>query len=77
MFQLQKERKFLEDKLQEVVHQQQDEGEKLKNLLRLKTKQESQCADLEERLKREIEVENDRQTDDRERCPCSFSFVRN
>lgn len=48
----------MEDKLQEVVHQQQDEGEKLKNLLRLKTKQESQCADLEERLKREIEVRN-------------------
>ncbi|CAF1035648.1 unnamed protein product [Rotaria sordida] len=53
---LQKERKFLDDKLQEVVHQQQDEGEKLKNLLRIKTKQESQCADLEERLKREIEL---------------------
>ncbi|CAF3941053.1 unnamed protein product, partial [Didymodactylos carnosus] len=53
---LQKERKFLEDKLQEVNHQQQDEGEKFKQLLKIKTKQESVCNDLEEKLKREIEV---------------------
>jgi myosin protein heavy chain/myosin heavy chain 6/7 len=52
----QKERKILEDKLQEITNQRQDEEEKLKNLLRIKTKQESQNNDLEERLKREIEV---------------------
>ncbi len=53
---VQKERKMLDDKLQEIANQRQDEEEKLKNLLRIKTKQESQNNDLEERLKREIEV---------------------
>ncbi|CAF3703620.1 unnamed protein product [Adineta steineri] len=53
---VQKERKFLEDKLQEIGHLRQDEEEKLKNLLRIKTKQESHCNDLEERLKREMEL---------------------
>ena len=53
---MQKERKFLEDKLQEITNVRQDEEEKLKNLLRIKTKLESQCNDLEERLKREVEV---------------------
>ena len=52
----QKERKVLEDKLQEITNQRQEEEEKMKNLLRIKTKQESQNNDLEERLKREIEV---------------------
>ena len=53
---VQKERKMLEDKIQELVNQRQDADEKLKNLLRIKTKLESQSSDLEERLKREIEV---------------------
>lgn len=53
---IQKERKTLDDKLQETSNQRQDEGEKMKNLLRIKTKLESQVSDLEERLKREIEV---------------------
>ncbi len=56
LIQVQKERKSLDDKFQEISHQRLDEEEKLKNLLRIKTKQESQCNDLEERLKREIEV---------------------
>lgn len=53
---VQKERKALDEKLQEIVSQRQEEEEKLKNLLRMKTKQESQSNDLEERLKRETEV---------------------
>ncbi|CAF0851620.1 unnamed protein product [Didymodactylos carnosus] len=53
---LQKERKFLEDKVQEINHQQLDEGEKFKQLLKIKTKQETICNDLEEKLKREIEL---------------------
>ncbi|CAF4605460.1 unnamed protein product, partial [Rotaria sp. Silwood2] len=53
----QKERDVLYDKFQNTVNQQQSEEEKLKNLLRIKTKLESQCNDLEERLKREIEVD--------------------
>ena len=53
---IQKERKTLDDKLQETSNQRQDEEEKLKTLLRTKTKLESQTNDLDERLKREIEV---------------------
>ena len=53
---VQKERKALDDKLQEIANQRQDEEEKYKNLLRIKSKQDNQCSELEERLKREIEV---------------------
>lgn len=56
MIQAQKDRKLLEDKLQEADNQRQDAEEKLKNLLRIKTKLENQLTDLEERLKRETEV---------------------
>jgi hypothetical protein len=47
---------MLDDKFQEGGNQRQELDEKLKNLLRIKTKLESQCSDLEERLKRETEV---------------------
>ncbi|CAF5058856.1 unnamed protein product, partial [Rotaria sp. Silwood1] len=50
-----KEHDVLYDKFQNTVTQLQNEEEKLKNLLRIKTKLESQCNDLEERLKRETE----------------------
>lgn len=71
---VQKERKALDDKLQEIANQRQEEEEKYKNLLRTKGKQDNQFSELEERLKREIEV-----------CPLeenpsiisSFSFVKN
>ena len=53
---VQKERKLVDEKLQESGNQRQDDEEKLKNLLRIKTKLEGQVSDLEERLKRETEV---------------------
>ncbi|CAF4101064.1 unnamed protein product [Rotaria sp. Silwood2] len=62
----QKERDVLYDKFQNTVNQQQSEEEKLKNLLRIKTKLESQCNDLEERLKREIELRQKREREIRQ-----------
>ncbi len=53
---IQKEYKTLSDKHQEILKTIQDQEEKIKNLLLIKTKLESQCNDLEERLKRETEV---------------------
>lgn len=49
--QLTKEKKSLEDKLQETTQQLADEEEKAKGLAKQKTKQDALIADLEERLR--------------------------
>jgi len=54
--QLTKEKKTLEERLNEMVSQLGDEEEKAKQLNKIKTKYEAIIADLEERLKREQEV---------------------
>ena len=56
--QLTKEKKTLEERLNEMVSQLGDEEEKAKQLNKIKTKYEAIIADLEERLKREQEVSN-------------------
>ncbi|CAF3396041.1 unnamed protein product [Rotaria sp. Silwood1] len=63
---VQKEHDVLYDKFQNTVTQLQNEEEKLKNLLRIKTKLESQCNDLEERLKRETELRQKREREIRQ-----------
>jgi len=55
--QLLKEKKTLEERLNEMVSQLGDEEEKAKQLNRVKTKYEAIIADLEERLKKEQEVD--------------------
>ena len=54
--QLTKERKHLEERLNEVTSHLSDEEEKVKQLSKLKNKYEAIIADLEERLKREQQV---------------------
>ena len=49
--QLTKEKKSLDDKLQEMTQQLGDEEEKAKSLAKQKAKQEAVIADLEERLR--------------------------
>ena len=49
--QLTKEKKSLDDKLQEMTQQLGDEEEKAKSLAKQKVKQEAVIADLEERLR--------------------------
>ena len=51
-----KEKKTLEDRLNDLTAAVGDEEEKVKQLSKLKTKYTSMIADLEERLKREIAV---------------------
>ena len=53
-----KEKKTLEERLNEMVSQLGDEEEKAKQLNKIKTKYEAIIADLEERLKKEQEVSN-------------------
>jgi len=53
---LSKEKKTLEERLNEMVSQLGDEEEKAKQLNKIKTKYEAIIADLEERLKKEQEV---------------------
>jgi len=55
---LTKEKKTLEERLNEMVSQLGDEEEKAKQLNKIKTKYEAIIADLEERLKKEQEVSN-------------------
>jgi myosin protein heavy chain len=54
--QLVKEKKTMEDRLNELVAQLGDEEEKAKQLGKIKSKYEAIIADLEERLRREQEV---------------------
>jgi myosin protein heavy chain len=54
--QLIKEKKSLEERLNEMVSQLGDEEEKAKQLAKIKSKYEAIIADLEERLKKEQEV---------------------
>ena len=54
--QLAKEKKTLEERLNDLTSAVGEEEEKVKQLGKLKTKYESIIADLEERLKREIQV---------------------
>jgi len=54
--QLTKEKKSLEERLNEMVSQLGDEEERAKQLTKIKTKYEAIIADLEERLKKEQEV---------------------
>ena len=54
--QLTKEKKSLEDKLQETTQSLADEEEKAKGLAKQKTKQDALIADLEERLRNEERV---------------------
>ena len=56
IFQLSKEKKHFEDRLNEIVSNLGDEEEKVKQLSKLKNKYEAIIADLEERLKREQQV---------------------
>jgi len=56
--QLLKEKKTLEERLNEMVSHLGDEEEKAKQLTKIKTKYEAIIADLEERLKKEQEVNN-------------------
>lgn len=51
-----KEKKTLEERLNEMVSQLGDEEEKAKQLAKIKSKYEGIIADLEERLKKEQEV---------------------
>lgn len=51
LLQLTKEKKSLEDKLQETSQQLADEEEKAKSLAKTKAKNEALIADLEERLR--------------------------
>lgn len=51
-----KEKKTLEERLNEMVSQLGDEEEKAKQLAKIKSKYEAIIADLEERLKKEQEV---------------------
>jgi myosin protein heavy chain len=51
-----KEKKTLEDRLNELVAQLGDEEEKAKQLSKIKSKYEAIIADLEERLRKEQEV---------------------
>jgi len=51
-----KEKKTLEERLNEMVSHLGDEEEKAKQLAKIKTKYEAIIADLEERLKKEQEV---------------------
>jgi len=53
-----KEKKTLEERLNEMVSHLGDEEEKAKQLTKIKTKYEAIIADLEERLKKEQEVNN-------------------
>jgi len=53
---LTKEKKTLEERLNEMVSQLGDEEEKAKQLAKIKSKYEGIIADLEERLKKEQEV---------------------
>jgi len=53
---LTKEKKTLEERLNEMVSQLGDEEEKAKQLAKIKSKYEAIIADLEERLKKEQEV---------------------
>ncbi|CAF1027431.1 unnamed protein product [Rotaria sordida] len=62
----QKEHDVLYDKFQDTVNERQNEEEKLKNLLRIKTKLESQCNDFEERLKCETELRQKREREIRQ-----------
>ncbi len=57
MLQLSKEKKHFEDRLNEIVSNLGDEEEKVKRLSKEKNKYEAIIADLEERLKREQQVE--------------------
>ena len=54
-----KEKKTLEERLNEMLSQLGDEEEKAKQLNKIKTKYEAIIADLEERLKKEQEVSED------------------
>lgn len=54
--QLTKEKKSLEDKLQEANQQLADEEEKAKGLAKQKAKQDALIADLEERLRNSEKV---------------------
>lgn len=54
--QLTKEKKSLEDKLQEATQQLADEEEKAKGLAKQKAKQDALIADLEERLRNSEKV---------------------
>lgn len=56
LLQLLKEKKTLEERLNEMVSHLGDEEEKAKQLTKIKTKYEAIIADLEERLKKEQEV---------------------
>ena len=56
--QLLKEKKTLEERLNEMLSHLGDEEEKAKQLTKIKTKYEAIIADLEERLKKEQEVNN-------------------
>ena len=62
-----KEKKTLEERLNDMVSHLGDEEEKAKQLTKIKTKYEAIIADLEERLKKEQEVDS---------CslPWSFSY---
>lgn len=51
-----KEKKTLEERLNELVSQLGDEEERAKQLGKIKSKYEAMIADLEERLRREQEV---------------------
>lgn len=51
-----KEKKSLEDRMNEITSHLGDEEEKVKALAKLKNKYEAIIADLEERLKREQQV---------------------
>jgi len=53
-----KEKKTLEERLNEMLSHLGDEEEKAKQLTKIKTKYEAIIADLEERLKKEQEVNN-------------------
>ena len=56
MLQVTKEKKSLEEKLNDIVSNLGSEEEKVKQLSKLKNKYEAIIADLEERLKREQQV---------------------
>ncbi|CAF4624137.1 unnamed protein product [Rotaria socialis] len=62
----QKEHTVLYDKFQDIVVDRQKEEEKLKNLLKIKTKLESQSNDLQQRFDREAELRQKRDRDIRE-----------